>query len=106
MLQASGKTGFRRRNRQVGDALDGPAARVQCRQCPGFLTGRCIVSKAKSDKVSSDLYTPSDLPPAAVDKISASLNSLLGDGYALYSKTKNFHAHVTCQHVHDNRLMH
>jgi starvation-inducible DNA-binding protein len=31
------------------------------------------VSKAKSDKVSPDLDTPTDLPQPAVDKISASL---------------------------------
>ena len=63
-----------------------------------FLTGRCIVSKArpnnKSDKVSPDLDTPTDLPQAAVDKISAALNTLLADAFALYLKTKNFHWHV------------
>jgi starvation-inducible DNA-binding protein len=45
------------------------------------------VSKAKSDKVSPDLDTPTDLPQAAVDKISASLNVLLADAFALYLKT-------------------
>ena len=48
-----------------------------------FLTGRFIVSKAKSDKVSPDLDTPTDLPHAAVEKISASLNTLLADAFAL-----------------------
>jgi len=37
----------------------------------GFLTGRCVASKArpdyKSGKVSADLDTPTDLPQAAVD---------------------------------------
>src|SRR4030088_1779464 len=70
-----------------------------------FLTGRCIVSKAKSDKVSPDLDTPTDLPPAAVDKISASLNVLLADAFALYLKTKNFHWHVSGRHFHDYHLM-
>src|SRR5947208_491935 len=42
----------------------------------GFLTGRCLVSKAKSDKVSPDLDTPTDLPQEAVDKISAALSTL------------------------------
>ena len=41
----------------------------------------------KSDKVSRELDTPTDLPPAAVDKISASLNTLLADAFALYLKT-------------------
>ena len=41
------------------------------------------MSKAKSDKVSSDLDTPTDLPQEAVDKISAALNTLLADAFAL-----------------------
>ena len=53
-----------------------------------FLTGRCIVSKAKqdnkSDKVSPDLDTPTDLPQEGVDKISAALNVLLADAFAVY----------------------
>src|SRR5437879_9883933 len=71
----------------------------------GFLTGRCNVSKAKPDKVSPDLDTPTDLPQAAVDKISASLNVLLADAFALYVKTKNFHWHVSGRHFRDYHLM-
>src|SRR5213595_2716950 len=71
----------------------------------GFLTGRCLVSKAKSDKVSPDLDTPTDLPQEAVDKISAALNTLLADAFALYLKTKNFHWHVSGRHFHDYHLM-
>jgi starvation-inducible DNA-binding protein len=42
-----------------------------------LLTGRCNVSKIsnKSDKTASELDTPTDLPQAAVDKISKSLNT-------------------------------
>ena len=36
-------------------------------------------SDNKSDKVSSDLDTPTDMPQAAVGKISASLNALSAD---------------------------
>jgi len=71
----------------------------------GFLTGRFIVSKAKSDRSSSDLDTPTDMPKAAVDKISASLNTLLADAFALYVKTKNFHWHVSGRHFRDYHLM-
>src|SRR4029450_9854372 len=71
----------------------------------GFLTGRCIVSKAKPDKVSPDLDTPTDLPQEAVDKISAALNTLLADAFALYLKTKNFHWHVSGRHFRDYHLM-
>ena len=55
----------------------------------------------KSDKVSPDLDTPTDLPQAAVDEISASLNSLLADAFALYMKTKNFHWHVSGPNFRD-----
>src|SRR2546421_10603215 len=76
---------------------------------PGFLTGRSIVSKTKpdnkSDKVSPDLDTPTDLPQEAVDKISAALNTLLADAFALYLKTKNFHWHVSGRHFRDYHLM-
>src|SRR5882672_1317759 len=71
-----------------------------------FLTGRFNVSKTnKSDKVSPDLDTPTDLPQAAVDKISKSLNTLLADAFALYLKTKNFHWHVSGPHFRDYHLM-
>ena len=67
------------------------------------------MSKAKSDnrshKTSPDLDTPTDLPPAAVDKLSAALNALLADAFALYLKTKNFHWHVSGRHFHDYHLM-
>jgi starvation-inducible DNA-binding protein len=63
------------------------------------------VSKARSDKVSPDLDTPTDLPEGAVDKISAALNTLLADAFALYVKTKNFHWHVSGRHFHDYHLM-
>ena len=59
----------------------------------------------KSDKVSPELDTPTDLPQAAVDKISASLNVLLADAFALYMKTKNFHWHVSGPHFRDYHLM-
>jgi len=67
------------------------------------------VSKAKpdnkSDKVSPDLDTPTDLPPAATEKISAALNTLLADAFALYVKTKNFHWHVSGRHFRDYHLL-
>jgi starvation-inducible DNA-binding protein len=67
------------------------------------------VSKAhtsnKPAKVSPDLDTPTDLPQAAVDRISASLNVLLADAFALYLKTKNFHWHVSGRHFRDYHLL-
>jgi starvation-inducible DNA-binding protein len=65
------------------------------------------VSKAnnKSGKVAPDLDTPTDLPQAAVDKISEALNTLLADAFALYLKTKNFHWHVSGRHFRDYHLL-
>jgi starvation-inducible DNA-binding protein len=67
------------------------------------------VSKAKPDnrshKAAPDLDTPTDLPPAASDQMSAALNTLLADAFALYVKTKNFHWHVSGRHFHDYHLM-
>jgi len=63
------------------------------------------VSKAKSDTVSRHLDTPTDLPQAAVDKISTALNTLLADSFALYVKTKNFHWHVSGRHFRDYHLL-
>ena len=63
------------------------------------------MSKAKSDKTSPDLDTPTDLSPEAINKISASINVLLADAFALYVKTKNFHWHVSGRHFHDYHLM-
>src|SRR6202030_3336435 len=68
-----------------------------------FVTGRSIVSK--TSKISHDLDTPSDIPQAAVDKISAALNTLLADAFALYLKTKNFHWHISGRHFRDYHLM-
>lgn len=67
------------------------------------------MSKAKNDirhdKISSDLDTPTDLSADGVNRISASLNRLLADSFALYLKTKNFHWHVSGRHFHDYHLM-
>jgi starvation-inducible DNA-binding protein len=67
------------------------------------------VSKAKQDnnksRVSPDLDTPTDLPQAAVDKVSGALNVLLADAFALYLKTKNFHWHVSGRHFRDYHLL-
>jgi len=69
------------------------------------------MSKAKPDarfdriSISPDLETPNDLPHDAVEQISASLNTLLADAFALYLKTKNFHWHVSGRHFRDYHLL-
>ncbi len=63
------------------------------------------MSKTIADKVSPDLDTPTDMPKASVEKLSAALNTLLADSFALYVKTKNFHWHVSGRHFRDYHLM-
>ena len=63
------------------------------------------MSKAKSDKVSPDLDTPTDLSPEAVVKISAAVNPLIADAFALYLKTKNFHWHMSGPSFRDYDLL-
>ena len=58
----------------------------------------------KSAKVSPELDTPTDLPQAAVDKISASLNALLADAFALYMKTRTSTG-TSGRHFRDYHLM-
>ncbi|MDB5485688.1 MAG: Ferritin, Dps family protein [Tardiphaga sp.] len=60
---------------------------------------------SKTKAVATDLDTPSDLPQEATDKISATLNVLLADTFALYLKTKNFHWHMSGRHFRDYHLM-
>jgi starvation-inducible DNA-binding protein len=51
------------------------------------------------------LDTPTDLSDGAVREISAALNALLADTFALYVKTKNFHWHVSGPHFRDYHLL-
>src|SRR5438128_2667174 len=48
---------------------------------------------------------PSDLSDHATLDISAALNLLLADFFALYVKTKNFHWHVSGPHFRDYHLL-
>jgi starvation-inducible DNA-binding protein len=55
--------------------------------------------------IASALDTPTDLSQDAVKEISAALNGLLADAFALYLKTKNFHWHVSGPHFRDYHLL-
>ena len=64
------------------------------------------VTKLDSRRRTERLDTPTDLKPEAVSEISAALNRLLADCFALYLKTKNFHWHVSGPHFPDyHRLL-
>jgi starvation-inducible DNA-binding protein len=62
------------------------------------------VADAKTMRM-APLVTPSDLTPGAKRDISAALNGLLADTFALYLKTKNFHWHVSGPHFRDFHLL-
>jgi starvation-inducible DNA-binding protein len=51
------------------------------------------------------LATPTDLKKESVEKVSAALNPLIADTFALYIKTKNYHWHVASSHFRDYHLL-
>ena len=51
------------------------------------------------------LATQTDLSGNAVPEIAEALNGLVADSYALYTKTKNFHWHVSGPHFRDYHLL-
>jgi len=66
------------------------------------------MSSAVSPKIARDreqLRTPSGFTEEAVRDISAALNGVLADVFALYLKTKNFHWHMSGPHFRDYHLL-
>ncbi len=62
-------------------------------------------SRELTHRRSAPLATPTDLTAQATKDISASLNAVLADVFALYLKTKNFHWHMSGPHFRDYHLM-
>jgi starvation-inducible DNA-binding protein len=60
---------------------------------------------ALHERRKAPLATPTDLKSAATRDISAAMNAILADVYALYLKTKNFHWHMSGPHFRDYHLM-
>jgi starvation-inducible DNA-binding protein len=63
------------------------------------------VRKLEPRTAPARLDTPTDLSSEAVREVSAALNALLADTFALYVKTKNFHWHVSGPHFRDYHLL-
>jgi starvation-inducible DNA-binding protein len=63
------------------------------------------VTNLKRGEPAPDLDTPTDLDKSGVAEISAALNGVLADGFALYLKTKNFHWHVSGPHFRSYHLL-
>jgi len=57
------------------------------------------------DRQKAPLNNRSDIEPKAVKELSAALNALLADVFALYLKTKNFHWHMSGPHFRDYHLL-
>ena len=57
------------------------------------------------EAVRGPLVTPTDLTPTATKDISAAMNAILADVFALYFKTKNFHWHLSGPHFRDYHLL-
>ncbi len=51
------------------------------------------------------LETPTDLTRSATKDITAAMNAILADVFALYVKTKNFHWHISGPHFRDYHLL-
>jgi starvation-inducible DNA-binding protein len=63
------------------------------------------VRKLEPREASARLNTPTDLSDEAIEAVSAALNGLLADTFALHVKTKNFHWHVSGPHFRDYHLL-
>jgi starvation-inducible DNA-binding protein len=61
--------------------------------------------KDAKERRKAPMATPSDIRPEAVKDISAGLNALLADVFAMYIKTKNFHWHMSGPHFRDYHLL-
>ena len=61
--------------------------------------------RARREYRDSPLATPTDLKPEATRDITAALNVILADVFALYLKTKNFHWHMSGAHFRDYHLL-
>ena len=64
----------------------------------------CVMATARRPGAAV-LSTPTDLSPEATSAVTAVLNPLLADAFALYLKTKNFHWPVSGAHFRDYHLL-
>jgi starvation-inducible DNA-binding protein len=70
-------------------------------------TARPTSNKSSQTKFTPphQLATPTNLGEKARDAITAALNPLVADAFALYVKTKNFHWHLSGPHFRDYHLL-
>ncbi|MFC5069090.1 Dps family protein [Flaviflagellibacter deserti] len=63
------------------------------------------MSTELATRMKAPLTTPTDLGAEARRNVSAALNGILADMFALYLKTKNFHWHMSGPHFRDYHLL-
>jgi starvation-inducible DNA-binding protein len=69
---------------------------------------KTLTAKTTSDgkrALDAALTTPSDLAASGRRDITAAMNGILADVFALYVKTKNFHWHMSGPHFRDYHLL-
>src|SRR5882757_5486988 len=59
----------------------------------------------RHDRKFAALATPTDLDKQGVEEIADELRQLLADVFALYTKTKNFHWHMSGRHFRDYHVL-
>ncbi len=64
-----------------------------------------MTKPAAKNLQAAPLRTPTDLKAAATKDVSAAMNGILADVFALYLKTKNFHWHMSGPHFRDYHVM-
>jgi starvation-inducible DNA-binding protein len=64
-----------------------------------------VTKRDAKTRRTAPLLTPTGLGSQATKDVSAALNLLLADFFALYLKTKNFHWHVSGPHFRDYHLL-
>jgi len=89
-------------------ATKAPFGRRCCSLSLPQARGAAVTSKVRKlepTHAPARLDTPTDLSSEAVREVSAALNGLVADAFALYVKTKNFHWHVSGPHFRDYHLL-
>ena len=61
--------------------------------------------EAKGFPAPKQLSVPTDLKPGEVQNVVNAVNPLIADAFALYTKTKNFHWHLSGSHFRDYHLL-
>jgi len=93
----------------IGKPAPAPAWSVAITLCPSYLHDDAVNNKVRdlhpNRKGPPALDAPTDLGTDAVQSISAKLNEVLADVFALYLKTKNFHWHISGPHFRDYHLL-